>query len=301
MGDGIRVAAPCKINLHLGIFDRRSDGFHPLESIFQTLSFGDILWIDSLKKRSGIELQMDGFVPPEQNIVYKAVRLFQDERGDDTGWFIRLDKRIPLGSGLGGGSSDAATVLLVLNELTGNVLSRTVLEALGAKLGSDVPFFMRGGTSYVTGRGEQIGAVSIDTPWAVVLVNSGIHSSTPEAFSLLDTFRQEQPPKSRLLLGKEELVRILGKHPKEWTFYNDFLEVFLERGSSEIQGTYRRIFDDLKENEADFTGLSGSGSTCFGVFSDLQRAKIAVKTLITRWPFVELTFPLARRGNTVVQ
>ena len=254
-----------------------------------------------MKKRSGIELQMDGFVPPEQNIVYKAVRLFQDERGDDTGWFIRLDKRIPLGSGLGGGSSDAATVLLVLNELTGNVLSYTVLEALGAKLGSDVPFFIRGGTSYVTGRGEQIEAVSIDTPWAVVLVNPGIHSGTPEAFSLLDTFRQKQSPKSRPSLGKEELVRILRKHPKDWTFYNDFLEVFLERGSSEIQGTYRRIFYDLKEHGADFTGLSGSGSTCFGVFSDLQRARIAAKTLLTRWPFVELTFPLARRGNTVVQ
>jgi len=102
MGDGITVAAPCKINLHLGVFDRRSDGYHPIESIFQMLEFGDVLWIDSLKKRSGIELyvknmhentlHMNSSVPPEQNMVYKAVRLFQMERGEETGWYIRLER-----------------------------------------------------------------------------------------------------------------------------------------------------------------------------------------------------------------
>uniref|UniRef100_A0A7C3IIP8 4-diphosphocytidyl-2-C-methyl-D-erythritol kinase n=1 Tax=Gracilinema caldarium TaxID=215591 RepID=A0A7C3IIP8_9SPIR len=307
MGDGIRVAAPCKINLHLGVFDRRSDGYHPIESIFQMLDFGDVLWIDSLKKRSGIEVHVEGpvpmgsFVPPEQNIVYKAVRLFQMERGDERGWHVRLEKAIPLGAGLGGGSADAAAVLLALNQVAGKPFSDADLEHLSARLGSDVPFFIKGGTAYVTGRGEQISTVSAETPWAVLLVNPGLHSSTPEAFALLDTVRSDTQNSAKPPLGKERLVQILQSHPKNWTFYNDFLEVFLQRGSPEVQRTYQAILSELKDLGAEFVNLSGSGSTCFGVFSDLARAKKALEVLKTHWSFVELCFPLARRPNTVVE
>jgi len=271
------------------------------------LDFGDVLWIDSLKKRSGIELHMegpvhmDGSVPPEQNIVYKAVRLFQMERGDERGWYIRLEKAIPLGAGLGGGSADAAAVLLALNQVSVNPFSRSELERLSARLGSDVPFFIKGGTAYVTGRGEQISTVSADTPWAVLLVNPGFHSSTPEAFGLLDTARRETPAAKKALFGRDRLVEILRHPPKNWTFYNDFLEVFLQRGTPAVQQTYQAILSELRELGADFVNLSGSGSTCFGVFSDPARAKQALEALKNHWPFVELSFPLARRADTVVQ
>lgn len=307
MGDGIRVAAPCKINLHLGVFDRRSDGYHPIESIFQMLDFGDVLWIDSLKKRSGIELHMGGAihmdvsVPPEQNIVYKAVRLFQMEQGDENGYYIHLEKAIPLGAGLGGGSSDAAAVLIALNQISGRPFTNPELESLAARLGSDVPFFIRGGTAYVTGRGEEIETFSVPTPWAVLLVNPGFHSSTPEAFALLDRVRAEAMEPAKPLRGRDELLQMLNSHPGNWTFYNDFLEVFLKRGTPEVQQTYRNVLLELKNFGADFINLSGSGSTCFGVFSDPERAKKALITLKSRWPFVKLSFPLARRADTVVE
>lgn len=307
MRDGIRVAAPCKINLHLGVFDRRSDGYHPIESIFQMLDFGDVLWIESLKKSSGIELytegplSVDSSVPPEQNIVYKAVRLFQMKRGDEKGWRIQLHKVIPMGAGLGGGSSDAAAALLALNRLSGNLFSNEDLEGIGAELGSDVPFFIKGGTAYVTGRGEQIITVSARTPWAVLLVNPGIHSNTQEAFALLDALRNETKKYTKTLFGKDRLLARLQEHPGTWTFYNDFLEVFLEKGTPKVQQTYRAILLELRELGADFVNLSGSGSTCYGVFSDIAKAKKAVQALKSSWPFVELCFPLARRVDTVVQ
>lgn len=330
MRDGLRVAAPCKINLHLGVYDRRSDGYHPIESIFQLLEFGDVLWIDSLKKSSGIELCVEGpislnsSVPPEQNIAYKAVRLFQSASGDDSGWYICLEKRVPLGAGLGGGSSDAAAVLLALNRLKGYPLSGQQLENLAAKLGSDVPFFIKcgitettdysaanadqlyasmayAGTAYVTGRGEQIELIDVLAPWSVVLVNPALHSSTPEAFAMLDAFRQKSGTNPKPLIGKDRLVRTLEMNPAAWTFYNDFLEVFMEIGSPEMQQCYAAIFRDLKALGADFVNLSGSGSTCYGVFSAVESAKTAYRTLLSRWPLVELTFPLARRGNAVVQ
>ncbi|AEJ18944.1 4-(cytidine 5'-diphospho)-2-C-methyl-D-erythritol kinase [Gracilinema caldarium] len=307
MGDGIRVAAPCKINLHLGIFDRRSDGYHPIESIFQMLDFGDTIWIESLKKSSGIELHMEGsvpmkdVVPPEQNSIYTAVRLFQMESGCESGWYIRLNKHIPLGAGLGGGSADAAAVLLALNQICGKPFSDISLEHFAAKLGSDVPFFIKGGTAYVTGRGERISPISVTTSWAVLLVNPGIHSSTPEAFRLLDTVRSETRVCTKPLLGRDVLVRLLESHPQHWTFYNDFLEVFLKHGTLEVQQTYQAILRELREAGADFVNLSGSGSTCFGVFADHDKARKTLQNMKGRWPLVELTFPLARKVNPVVE
>ncbi len=348
MRDGLSVAAPCKINLHLGVYDRRSDGYHPIESIFQLIGFGDVLWIDSLKKGSGIELcvegpiSLDSSVPPEQNIVYKAVSLFQSASGDDSGWHVRLEKRVPLGAGLGGGSSDAAAVLLALNRLTGYPLSEQQLEHVAAKLGSDVPFFIKcgiverdasddgsmslcgalsgecpgrtantgsvcaggtayGGTAYVTGRGEHIELIDVLAPWCVILVNPALHSSTPEAFAMLDRFRQKNGTQAKPMLGKDRLACSLSNHPSTWTFYNDFLEVFMEIGKPEVRHIYSAVLRDLKALGADFANLSGSGSTCYGVFSEIESAKNACRTLLNRWPFVELTFPLARRGNAVVQ
>ncbi|MFQ3547808.1 MAG: 4-(cytidine 5'-diphospho)-2-C-methyl-D-erythritol kinase [Termitinemataceae bacterium] len=307
MGDGIQIAAPCKINLHLGVFDRRSDGFHDLESLFQLLSFGDTLWISSLKKSSDFELLMNNdSVPAEQNIITKAVRLFQKKRNCEAGWSIRVKKRIPLGAGLGGGSSNAASVLFAMNQLTGSRLSEDELFDLGAALGSDVPFFIKclyvqAGTAYVTGRGERIEPMMVDLPWSVVLVNPGIHSSTAESYALIDSSRVGSACTPRKVIGKAMLRSMLVGDPKTWGFYNDFLTVFLQKGSELVRSTYTAVLEDLVREEADFTGLSGSGSTCFGIFSDKKKAEKAVQALKERWSFAEIAFPLASYGRTVVQ
>jgi 4-diphosphocytidyl-2-C-methyl-D-erythritol kinase len=302
MRDGIRVAAPCKINFHLCVLDRRDDGFHNLESVFQTLSFGDELRFESLKERFACDLRMPGSVPPEQNIVHKAVALFREQTRFDQGLRITVEKRIPLGAGLGGGSSDGAATLWALDKIAGTELPEPVLCRMAEKLGSDVPFFLSGATAFVGGRGEIVEDLDVSLgSLGVVLVNPSIHSDTKRVFGLLDASREsKQVPPSRPL-GKDALERALRDEPSRWPFFNDFLPVLVWFSEGAVADIYKRCLEDLRSAGADFISLSGSGSTCFGVFMDQERAEEAVKTLLETWDFVHLTFPLARKGFTVVE
>lgn len=301
MKDEILVIAPCKINLHLGIFDRRPDGFHNLESIFQSLDIGDIIRIASLKKRFVCELNMAGSVQTEHNIVYKTVDRFRSACGFDGGLRICIDKRIPMGAGLGGGSSDAAAVLKALNQTLAKPLPPDRLMEIAASLGSDVPFFLSAPTALVGGRGECIRALDYAAPYAVVLVNPGIHSDTGSAFGLMDKVRSEKGLNLSVPLGESGMEKGLFAEAGQWPFYNDFLSLFLRYGSTKEQRVYQEILEGLAVCGADFTGLSGSGSTCFGVFIDHKQAKDAEKSLSAVWEYVHLSFPLARKGNAVVQ
>lgn len=302
MRDGIRVAAPCKINFHLCVMGRRDDGFHNLESVFQALSFGDELRFESLKERFACDLRMPGSVPPEQNIVHKAVSLFREQTHFDQGLRITVEKRIPLGAGLGGGSSDGAAALWALDKIAGTGLPESILYGMAEKLGSDVPFFLSGATAFVGGRGEVVESldVSLDSLW-VVLVNPGIQSDTKKAFGLLDTSRESASVPLSRPLGTSTLEKALKDHPSRWPFFNDFLPVLTRSTEDAVSAVYRRCLGDLKSVGADFISLSGSGSTCFGVFDDQKKAEGAVKTLSETWNFVRLTFPLARKGFTVVE
>ncbi|MDR2111086.1 MAG: 4-(cytidine 5'-diphospho)-2-C-methyl-D-erythritol kinase, partial [Spirochaetaceae bacterium] len=141
--------APGKINLHLRVKGLRADGYHGLESIFLALAWGDTLRVDAAAGPGGCTLFRNCFppledltFPPEQDLAYRAALLFRAKTGFDRALRIELDKRIPLGSGLGGGSSDAAAVLLALDRLAGTGLSTAALGALAETLGSDVPFFL---------------------------------------------------------------------------------------------------------------------------------------------------------------
>lgn len=301
MRGGLLFAAPCKINLHLAVFDRRADSFHDLESLFQALSFGDELWFESLKERSVCELRMDGSVPPEQNSIVKAVTLFRSVTGFDGGLRITVDKRIPMGAGLGGGSSDAAATLAALDSIAGTALPKAALHDMACRLGSDVPFFLSAATALVGGRGDRIRPVRGPADLSVVLVNPGFHSDTAAAFRVLDRAREGGlvPPCSPL--GESVLLDALGSHPGGWPFFNDFLPAFLALLPEEEASAYRGMLADLRRRGADFAGLSGSGSTCFGVFADPKAAERAVSPLSEAWNRVHLTFPLARPVDAVVQ
>ncbi len=301
MLDGIRVAAPCKINLHLRVLDRRDDSFHDLESVFQALSIGDELRFASLKERSICELRMAGSVPLEQNSVFKAVALFRAVTGFDGGLRVDVRKRIPLGSGLGGGSSDAAAALLALDALARTRLDRAVLLRMAAELGSDVPFFLRAGTAFVQGRGERVRDLPTPPGLRVVLVNPGLHSDTREAFRLLDAARAQHAVPAVEPLGEAAVVAGLAKNAAEWPFGNDFLPVLLRFAPPRAAEAYRRILTGLSAAGADFVSLTGSGSTCFGVFHDQETAQKAVLKLSGDWDYVHLTFPLARAADRVVQ
>jgi 4-diphosphocytidyl-2-C-methyl-D-erythritol kinase len=306
---GLTLKAPGKINLHLRVKERRSDGYHGLESIFLTLDFGDLLRFSLLDRAGAADIRGLEALPRAENTVFRALALFRAETGFDRGLRVDLEKRIPLGGGMGGGSSDAAFTLLALNEISGAALSASRLEAMAGKLGSDMPFFLTGGAAWVSGRGELIEPLPLPAGFPVVLVNPGFPSGTAEAFRLLDAFREGRTPAlneicgSRLAApggldsGRELLVKALEGHPRDWPFFNDFLPV-LSAGAGRI---YPDILGRLKTLGADFAGLSGAGSTCFGVFTDAGEAEKAAERLRRDWPFVQVTFPLARSAQGVLK
>lgn len=304
------VEAPCKINLHLRVKERRPDGFHELESVFLALSLGDRLEFQLWGEPGRCVIGLEGSVsrefplekiPPEQNLVYRAVSLFRERTGFGPGLRVRLEKRVPLGAGFGGGSSDAAATLRALDTLAGTGLSPEALGEMARELGSDVPFFLEGGAAWVSGRGERLRALGAPRGIAVALVYPGFPSPTAEAFRLLDRVRgagegRGGPPGP----GFEESAALLAGGPGGWPFENDFLPVFLAAGGGPA-AAYREILGGLKRLGADFSGLSGAGSGCFGIFKDRGAAEKAVKELSGRWNFVQLTFPLARSGLGVLQ
>lgn len=174
--------APAKLNLFLHVVGRRDDGYHLLQTVFRFLDHGDEL---DIRVRDDGEIHLLAPLPgvsPEQDLCWRAARLLQSHSACPLGADIRLIKRLPLGGGLGGGSSDAATVLLALNRLWGLGLSRVALQALGLRLGADVPVFVFGRSAFAQGVGE------ILTPWApspasyLVLIPP-VHVSTPRIFA----------------------------------------------------------------------------------------------------------------------
>ncbi|MDR1326292.1 MAG: 4-(cytidine 5'-diphospho)-2-C-methyl-D-erythritol kinase [Treponema sp.] len=288
----LNIKAPAKINLHLAVKGRRPDGFHDLESIFLALDWGDSLCFDCGGAEGQCAIQTTWDIPidgaviqPEENVVFKAVSLFRARSGFMQGLRIRLDKRIPLGAGLGGGSSDAAATLLALNQLSDVELPLAALRELAEDLGSDVPFFLSSGAAFVSGRGERVEPLVAPEGLSVVLVYPGFVSNTRRAFALLDADGHERC----VSRSREVLVQALGGKPADWPYHNDFLPVFLAAGT----GVYRDLLGELRRLGADFASLSGSGSTCFGVFSDENVASRAVEAF--RWcgGFICLTFPLA--------
>ncbi|MDR2070990.1 MAG: 4-(cytidine 5'-diphospho)-2-C-methyl-D-erythritol kinase [Treponema sp.] len=324
MGGAWKIQAPGKINLHLRVGARRIDGYHELESIFLCLDFGDTLWFETGEPgygESGCSIEFaEGSAPvwaraltPDRNIIARTAALFRERTGFDKSLRVRLEKRIPLGGGMGGGSSDAASTLIALDALAGTALSRDVLRDMAAALGSDVPFFLTGGAALVSGRGEIVESIETSgyaswrrgVPFWVVLVNPGFSSDTGEAYALLDEARRKGTAESGWTVEGEVLGKALEKHPAFWPYGNDFLPVFLIPGPggdmTSSGKAYRDILEDLRILGADFSGLSGAGSTCFGIFSQKEAAEQAVQLLLRRHMFVELTIPLARSVKAVLQ
>jgi 4-diphosphocytidyl-2-C-methyl-D-erythritol kinase len=311
----IKVAAPCKINLHLSVGERRADGYHDLESIFQTLDFGDSLGFEVLKGNGRCDilagaLPGTGFqLPPEENIVFKAVSLFRRRTGFNRSLRVFLEKRIPVGGGLGGGSSDAASTLAALDMLAGTRLSLAELRDMALPLGSDVPFFLAdpppgaedsgespagsGGAAWVSGRGERILPLE-SPPRTALLVYPGFPSPTGAAFRRLDLWRDrgDNGGAPGRALSPAELTGALPGDPAFWPYWNDFLPALC--GGDGESSVYRHILSALRSGGAGFAGLSGAGSTCFGVFNDRGGAERTAKLLSNEGFLIYVTFFLAR-------
>jgi 4-diphosphocytidyl-2-C-methyl-D-erythritol kinase len=174
--------APAKLNLSLKVVGRREDGYHLLETVFRFIDLSDDVAL-AVRDDGVVELLNPiAGVAPQDDLTVRAARLLQRAAGVGQGVSIRLDKRIPMGGGLGGGSSDAATVLLALNRAWGCGLTRERLMELGLSLGADVPVFLFGRNAYATGIGEELSAIDVPDAWYLVL-HPGVHVPTAKVFA----------------------------------------------------------------------------------------------------------------------
>ena len=184
--------APAKLNLFLHVTGRRADGYHLLQTVFRFIDYGDTL---RFTLRGDGQIRLTTPLPDvltENDLCFRAARLLQAATGTPHGVEIALEKRLPLGGGLGGGSSDAATTLIVLNRLWGTDLSRAELMALGLTLGADVPVFIFGENAWAEGVGEQLTPITLEPAWHVVLVPP-VSVATAEVFSAPELTRNTLP------------------------------------------------------------------------------------------------------------
>jgi 4-diphosphocytidyl-2-C-methyl-D-erythritol kinase len=264
--------SPCKINLLLNILGQRPDGFHELETVMQPIGLFDTLTLQRVAK-PGVELTCNLAALPTDsgNLVHKAATAFFSLAGDhSSGVAIHLEKRVPLAAGLGGGSSNAATTLLLLNELYSNRIASAELSRLAASLGSDVPFFLQSGPALATGRGEQVIALE---PFralqgaCVLLIHPGFGVSTAWAYQALAGF----PDALHGRKGRaQDLLRLLREGSLEKAaaqLYNS-LEAPVQHKYPVLQ-LYQEF---LREHGAVGTLMSGSGSTTFALLKDAATA-----------------------------
>ena len=267
--------APAKINLFLHITGRRTDGYHLLQSVFQLINLHDTIFLKVRNDGQITRVTEHASVPAEQDLCVRAAKLLQTHSQCPLGAEIGLIKNIPMGGGLGGGSSDAATVLIALNQLWNLGLSKKTLMKLGLKLGADVPFFIFGENAWVEGIGEKIQPIQLPASSFVILTPK-VHVSTAEIFSAEELTRNTFPTTiaafSEMLnlkqIGKTKQSLVFA-HENE-NFHNDLEAVVCQK--------YPAVNACLNWlNQFSQARMSGSGASVFVAVNDLAEANNIVK------------------------
>ncbi|MEA2078791.1 MAG: 4-(cytidine 5'-diphospho)-2-C-methyl-D-erythritol kinase [Pseudomonadota bacterium] len=254
--------APAKLNLFLHVTGRRADGYHELQTAFQFLDVGDVLWFE-VTGGGGIELEcgLPG-IPVEQNLIVRAARRLADHTGCHQGARIRLDKRLAVGGGLGGGSSDAATTLVALNVLWGLGLGADELARLGLQLGADVPVFVHGAAAWAEGVGEKLTPLpGLAEPWYLV-VYPAVSVSTAEIFSDPQLTRNAHPLKISAFLSGAGV---------------NCLEPVVVRRYAEVG----KALNWLSKHQP--ARMTGSGACVFAACKDRHQAESILKQLPAAW------------------
>jgi 4-diphosphocytidyl-2-C-methyl-D-erythritol kinase len=264
-----RIEAPAKLNIRLKITGRRPDGYHELVSIMIPVSLLDVI---EVKKKGGkrVELTANGYTIPldESNLVIRAAQSFFAATGLQSGISIRMTKNIPVAAGMGGGSSDAAATLLVLNDIYSKPLSMNDLHGLALQLGADVPFFLVSKPCLVTGIGEILEPAEKWPEFWYVIVTPPIQVSTAWVY---------QNYRMKLTIG--EYASIKSKLKSASLVVTQILENDLEAVTSARFPIIDRIKRLLVENGAEGALMSGSGPSVFGAFGSMDRAESARKAL----------------------
>ena len=269
----IEVRAYAKLNLSLDVLGRQPDGYHEMKMVMQTVSLSDEIRI-TLNDSGAVTARTNfGFLPRDgRNIAVKAASAFFAKIGiPGQGAELHLKKHIPVGAGMGGGSTDAAAVLRGLNELTGAGLSASALEELGGTLGSDVPFCLRGGTKLAVDRGEKLLPAPEMPDCGIVICKPRFSIRTPELFAKIDSRRSRIHPDTEGLMAAMSAGDAEGMARR---MYNVFEDV-LPRNCSEVSVIKHALLDAGALGAV----MTGTGSAVFGVFSDRESAAAAAAEL----------------------
>ena len=259
-----RWPAPAKLNLFLRITGRRADGYHTLQTVFRLLDWGDV--VHMRPRRDGVIARVGAGaagVSEVDDLMVRAAKILQEESNGHQGADIGIEKKIPMGGGFGGGSSDAATVLVVLDRLWNLNLGIDRLAALGLQLGADVPVFVHGHNAWAEGVGDELTAVDLPPAWYVV-ASPGVHSATAALFQAPDLTRNAAPAKIAGFLS--------GSSPSGAVLDNAF-EPVLRRREPAVEALFAQLARIGRPR------LTGSGSGCFVEFADRESAEAALASL----------------------
>ncbi len=285
--DKISILSPAKVNIFLEVLKKRNDSFHDIVSLITLLNFGDTLSFEKIK--NGIEIEGVANIKLEENLIYKAYSLVKIQKNKDisSGIKISVKKQIPIGGGLGGGSSNAASTLIMLNKIWQLKIPMRKLMDMAVQLGSDVPVFMHGKHAFIFGRGEQVMFTKIKESFFVLVTFNNIHCSTRELFQNPELKKRKQMSlkvsnivnalKSDYLLNLSDISRLT----------NDFEHLAYTKYSL-IKDTINIMNYTLNEklNNSLIVSprLSGTGSSVFCVFNDLGNTKSFYEKIKTNLP-----------------
>jgi len=257
--DSLKLNSPAKLNLNLSVLGKRIDGMHEIKTRFQLINLSDELMIKkTLSKSISVKTNLTPSIENKKNIVFSAIKLLSDYIGKEIHCEVDIVKNIPLGGGLGGGSSNAATALIGINFLFKLGLTSKELMQLGEKLGADVPFFIFGKNAFASGIGEILLEDNRNIDDKYLLLFPQIHSSTKELFSKWDGLNKSA---QKSLLDNEE---------------NSFLPIFLDQNRD-----VKIIFHELCKSNS--FKLSGTGSTIFCAYNDISEIEKTLKKIPSKW------------------
>ena len=260
----IQCQAPAKLNLFLHVTGRRADGYHLLQTAFQLIDRSDTLDIEIRQDNNIVRTNEIPDVPAESDLIVRAARLLQQSTNCPLGANLTLHKILPMGGGLGGGSSDAASTLIALNHLWQTGLSKTELMQLGLQLGADVPFFIFGDNAFAEGVGEELHAIQTPERWFVV-IEPGVQVPTPAIFSAKELTRDTKP------------VRIAD--------FSSTAEMFWKNDLQTVACALFPAVDEAIKWLSQFGNakMTGSGACVFCAFADESAADKVMQQIPDRW------------------
>lgn len=266
----LKIKCPAKLNLSLDVLKKREDGYHELEMLMQTVDVCDFINI-SVSDGDGINLSCDNAEVPlnEKNTAYKAAELFYKKLKKTKKVDIEIEKNIPQGAGMAGGSADAAGVLKGLNILEGEPFSKKELLCLALKIGADVPFCVSGGAMLCKGVGEKMTAVEPMKNVYALILKPEVSVSTPWAYKALDDEETWIHPKT------EALIKALEE--KKYSDFGIYGGNTLEEPVFKAYPLIKELKEGLKERGAVYSLMTGSGAAVYGIFEDKSAAEIAAK------------------------